>query len=380
MRFFCTYLWTVALAVMTGSPAMAGGLQGDRENKVVIVGRFAQQEPSFILIFSAKPLLDGQGQPVVSFSTAQVGSLTRGTEQVHIRVGGKKAARPGQFEYSFGSADEGGMPWNDGREFDWKQWEKHSPDIWDNLCILAAPGNNGGSAQAMVSDVAVYRGGKVLYDSRAKASFPNKHRIDCSLTSVDLSPRQGRHPVLNLAKRMEQFRRSYYELGENPILNLAYSDLAQTEKRKYARRGNAWCSEFSSYIYRSNGIMSPDPDAGDIHWRNLRAFFEKNGRVYPAREVAEWSDAKKRETIRPGSFASILIGDSTHSIIFTGWVSERGPITQWVGISGNNKGMVWPHSPMKLPTAEQLAKLSPQELTEFDQKVYFAVPDGLRGK
>ena len=127
--------------------------------------------------------------------------------------------------------------------------------------------------------------------------------------------------------------------------------------------------------------MSPDPDRGDVHWRNLRAFFEKSGRVYPASEVAKWTDAKKRETIRPGSFVSILIGDSTHSILFTGWVAPRdGPITQYVGISGNNKGMVWPHSPMKLPSAEQLGKLSAEQLAEFDQKVYFAVPDGLRGQ
>jgi hypothetical protein len=381
MRSCSAFLCTFALAAFTASwPAMAGGLLPDRENKVFIQGRFSQQEPSFILIFSAQPLLDAQRQLATGLSAAQIGNLIRGADQIHIRISSKRASRPGQFEYSFGTADDASMPWNDGREFDWKEWEKYSPDLWDNLCLLAAPAANTANAQAVVTDVAIYRGGKVLFDSRAKSSFPNKHRIDCSMPDLNLAPRQGRHPVLNLARRMEQFRRLYYELGDNPILNLAYSDLAQTEKRKYARRGANWCSEFSSYIYRSNGIMSPDPDAGDIHWRNLRAFFEKNGRVYPAREVATWTDSKKRETIKPGSFVSILIGDSTHSIIFTGWVSERGPITQYVGISGNNKGMVWPHSPIKLPSPDQLAKLTPQELAEFDQKVYFAVPDSLRGQ
>jgi hypothetical protein len=247
--------------------------------------------------------------------------------------------------------------------------------------LSAAHGPSGASAQAVVSDVAILRGDKVLYDSRAKASFPNKQRIDCSLTPLDLTPKQGRHPVLNLGKRMELFRRSYYELGDNPILNFAYADLGQTEKRKYANRGNAWCSEFASFVYRSNGLMTPDPNRGDIHWRNIREFFEKNGKVYPAREVAKWSDAKKRETIRPGSFVSLKIGESTHSVIFTTWVQERnGPITRYTGVSGNNKAMVWPHSPMKLPSAEFIGKMTAEELAEFDQKAYFAVPEIRRGQ
>jgi hypothetical protein len=369
----------ILLVVLSGPAARAGGLLADRENKVVIQGRFTQPEPEFLLIFSAKPLTDARGGLLSSLPEAQIESLRRGDQQVHIKVGGKRAVRPGQFEYSFGTAADGAMPWNDGKEFDWKDWEKHSPDLWDNLCVLTAPGSVAGSGQALISDIAIHRGGKVLFDSRAKASYPNKHRIDCSLTPLDLTPRQGRYPVLNLAKRMEQFRRVYYELGDNPILNFAYGDLAQTEKRKYANRGNAWCSEFASFVYRSNGLMTPDPNRGDIHWRNVREFFENNGKVYPAREVANWSDAKKRETIRPGSFVSIKIGESTHSIIFTTWLQERsGPITRYTGISGNNKAMVWAHAPMKLPSSEFIAKMTAEELAEFDQKVYFAVPESGR--
>jgi hypothetical protein len=369
----------ILVAALGGSAARAGGLLADRENKVVIEGRFSEAEPEFVLIFSARPLMDGRGQLVSSMSEAQAESLRRGDEQVHIKVGGKSAVRAGQFEYSFGTGEDSARAWNDGKEFDWREWEKHSPDVWDNLCVLAARASAGGGQ--VINDVAIHRGGKVLYDSRAKASYPNKQRIDCSLTSVDLTPRQGRYPVLNLAKRMELFRRSYYELGDNAILNLAYADLAQTDKRKYAKRGNAWCSEFASFVYRSNGVMTPDPNRGDIHWRNVREFFEKNGKVYPAREVAKWSDAKKRETIRPGAFVSIKIGESTHSIIFTTWVGERsGPITRYVGISGNNKAMVWAHAPLKLPTAEVVQKMTAEELVEFDQKVYFAVPNIPRGQ
>jgi hypothetical protein len=123
--------------------------------------------------------------------------------------------------------------------------------------------------------------------------------------------------------------------------------------------------------------MTPDPNKSDVHWRSMREFFEQHGRVYPAREVATWSEERKRAIIKPGSFVSILIGDSTHSIIFTGWVNEQGqPISRYTGISGNNKGMVWPHSPLKLPTPESTAALSLEALRDFDQKVYFAVPSG----
>ena len=94
-----------------------------------------------------------------------------------------------------------------------------------------------------------------------------------------------------------------------------------------------------------------------------------------AREVAAWPDAKKLALIKPGSFVSILTGDSTHSIIFTTWVRDaRKPITRYVGISGNNRGMVWSHAPLKLPSLEALKNRSPEELRDFDQKVYFGVP------
>ena len=381
MRRFHLCLLTLVLAAISAA-ARADELQPDRENKIVIQGRFTQQEPALLLIFSARPIQDRRGQPLASMSESQVASLKGREDQLVIKVHGKRPSSAGQIEYSFGTAADADMPWNDGREFNWRDWEKHSADLWDNVCVLAAPASGAppqGGVQAVVRGLAIYRGGKLLYDSNTKASFPNKRRIDASLAPFDLVPRQGRFPLLNLAKRMEQFRRDYYELGDNPVLNLAYSDLAQTDKRKYANRGHNWCSEFSSYVYRRCDIMTPDPNRRDVHWKSMREFFEKNGRVYAAREVVQWPDDKKRTTIKPGSFVSILIGESTHSIIFTTWVAERGrPITRYVGVSGNNRGMVWPHSPLKLPTPEQLAKMTPDELREFDQKVYFAVPKDAR--
>jgi hypothetical protein len=361
--------------ILAVSPSTAGGILPDRVNKIIIQGRFAEQAPAFLLIFSAQPLRDARGQLIASMSQAELAQLKNHGEQLAIQVYGKQASRPGQFEYAFGTAADAAMPWNDGRGFRWQDWEKHSPDIWDHLCVLSLPKPGGAPTLAVIENVALFKGGKALYDSRTRQSYPNKRPFDASFKPFDAAPRQARHPVLNLAGLMEQFRRDYYELDNNRVLNVAYSDLGQTEKRKYANRGNAWCSEFSSYVYRQCGIMTPDPNRSDVHWKSMRAFFEQNGQVFPAREVAGWSDQKKRATIKPGSFVSILIGDSTHSIIFTTWAVEPGqPVTRYVGISGNNKGMVWPHAPMRLPTPDQLAALTPEELREYDQKVYFAVP------
>jgi len=216
----------------------------------------------------------------------------------------------------------------------------------------------------------------LLYDSKAVSSYPNKRPIPATFAPFKAAPNQaGQHPILNLATAGTRFRDAFYEINGNSILTTAYSDLGQTDKRKYARRGNAWCSEFATYIYRQNGLQTPDPNSSDVHWRSLRSFFEQNGAVYSAREVASWSPQKKLATIKPGSCVSILIGDATHTIIFNGWVTEaNGSITRYAGLSGNNKGMVWSHSPLKLPTAADLKSKSPQELADFDQKVFFGVP------
>ena len=121
--------------------------------------------------------------------------------------------------------------------------------------------------------------------------------------------------------------------------------------------------------------MTPDPNRVGVYWKNMREFFERNGKVYTAREVSSWSNQKKISLIKPGSFVSILVGNSTHSIMFTTWVMESDkPITKYVGISGNNKKMVWAHRPLALPTNVQLGKMTAEKLREYDQKVFFGVP------
>jgi hypothetical protein len=58
-------------------------------------------------------------------------------------------------------------------------------------------------------------------------------------------------------------------------------------------------------------------------------------------------------------------------------VESNKPVSQYVGVSGNNKGMVWPHAPIALPTADDLRGKSADELRDYDQKVYIAVPEVL---
>jgi hypothetical protein len=361
------------LTALTALTPEAAGLLPSSPNKVVIHGRFSQPAPALVLVFSAEPLKDSRGAPAARLTVPDLAAMKSHRDRLALNLYSKQVSGSGQLEYAFGNTADGSAPWNAGPDFRWGDWEQYSADVWDNLSI-ASPGG-----PAVITDVTVTRGGKLLYDSRARKSFPNGYSINPAFPPADLTPQQGSYPVLNLGSRMERFRRDFYELGSSQILRTAYSDLAQTDKRKYANRGNAWCSEFSSHVYRQCGIMTPDPNRSDVHWKSMRAFFQQSGQVFPAREVASWPDERKIAVIKPGSFVSILIGESTHSIIFTGWVTGRGrPITTYVGVSGNNKGMVWPHAPMKLPTSDTLARLSPEALRDFDDKVYFAVPRDLK--
>jgi hypothetical protein len=366
----------LALSI-AASELYGGGLIPDRVNKVMIEGRFSNPEQGFLLLFSAQPPENEQGRPLRRLTEKQIKSFASGRDEVLIKVYGKRQTKPGRFEFHFGPGVDATQPWNDGRDFAWAKWAELSPDIWDNVCIVAPvpPGNRTGSAT--ISNVEIVKGGKLLYDSRKRESYPNEQRVLNGFPPFNGASRQGNYPVLHLGERMADFRREFYETGDNPLLNTAYADLGQTEKSKYARRGNNWCSEFASWVYRSNGIMTPDPNRSDVHFRSMREFFAQHGHVYPMREVVGWSDAEKVKRIKPGSFVSILLGSHTHSLLFTTWVRNgREPITSYTGVSGNNKGMVWAHAPLKLPTEATWGSMSPDQLAVYDEKVYFAVPSG----
>jgi len=354
-------------------PVFAGGIIPDRNNQLLIRGQFDSPTPEFIVVFSAQPLTLSNGKIADSFLSEDFAKLKTTVDQVILKLHGKSVSKDGRVDYFFGNQADKDQPWNDGREFKWEDWEKHSADTWDHLAIMLSPTRN---ARCNIQHVTLRRGGKTLFDSRATASYPNKVPIKVGFKPTVLTVQKNRLPVLNLAEEMRQFRTQYYELGVNPILQMAYADLGQTEKRKYANRGNNWCSEFTSFIYRANEIETPDPNRSDVHFRNMREAFAKVGDVYSMREVAKWSNADKLKKIKPGSFVSIKLGESTHSLIFTTWIMpERGqPMTKYAAISGNNKGMVWSHDPISLPTIDELRDLSQSAQLEFDEKVYFGVP------
>jgi hypothetical protein len=373
-RYFRWAAQAAFLSALLQAASAHAGILTNHNTEVEIEGTFAAARPEFLLIFSASPLVDAQRRPMAGLPANEVAKLPSSRDQVAIKVHGKIAGA-GRFEYGFGPGKDGAMSWNSGSAFAWRSWDNLSPDIWDNLAIVCLSAKD--SSADVIRNVSVRRNGQLLYDSKATKSLTNKRPMNAAFPPFKVAPQNGQLPVLNLATFGTRFRNTYYELNGNPLLTTAYSDLGQTDKRKYATRGNAWCSEFASYIYRQNGIPTPDPNAGDVHWRNLRSAFEQNGAVYSAREVASWSTQKKLATIKPGSCVSILIGDSTHTIVFNGWVIEaNGAITRYAGVSGNNKGMVWSHAPLKLPDAASLRGKSRQELTEFDQKVFFGVPRG----
>lgn len=366
----------VLVGLQVASPALGGGIIPDRINQIIIQGRFPTPTPGFLVVFSSNRVTDERGRLLTAVPVASLANVKNSQDHVAIKLYGKPASQPGRFDYFFGTLHDAERPWNNGDDFRWEDWEKCSPDIWDYICILALPPEGRARApMGIITDVTIRKGGKILFDSRARESYPNKRLINVALKPFNITPQRGRHPVLNLADHMARFRTEYYELGSNPILQLAYSDLGQTEKAKYVNRGKNWCSEFTSYVYRQNNIMTPDPNSSDVHWQNMREFFEKHGEVYTLREVAGWSNQKKIAAIKPGAFVSILIGDNTHSLIFTTWIAAgRNPITQYAALSGNNKGMVWSHAPMKLPTADQFQGMTPEQLSEYDQKVFFGVP------
>lgn len=370
-----------ACTVLTAvTPLSAGRIDPERINQIIIQGRFATQQPRFTVVFSAAPLVDSRDRLVTSVTSKQLTDLKTTPDQVVLQLHSKPVSNSGRVDYFFGTAHDADKPWNNGDEFDWKQWESHSPDIWDHVCLVPLPERNGSGPVAVISSVTIRCNSQLLYDSRKSESYPNRKRIQVSLPATTITLRRGRLNCLNLSPRIQSFRNEYYELADDPLLVLAYSDLGQTERSKYANRGRNWCSEFCSYLYRENGIDTPDPNKADVNWKVIRDHFEQTGTgsVYPAREVAKWTDQQKLDRIRPGAFVSIQTSEegTTHSLMFTTWMKEPGKrITRYTAVSGNNRGMVWAHSPLTLPTAEKTAGLSSEELATYDERVYFAVPD-----
>lgn len=380
MRHLCFVV--VAAHLTMGTRTNGAALDPNRINQLIVQGRFADEEPKLVAIFSTEPLADSRGRLSEYLTLRQLKTLHRSPTHVVLGLHSKKPTASGRCDYFFGTRYDPQMPWNDGREFAWQSWSRYPPDIWDNVAVGVLPSSSKTADEiATITNVTFRINSQLLFDSRKNQSFPNRHSVDFSLVPKPLMKKRGGVSLINLSSTMKKFRNSYYELNDNTLLLAAYSDLGQGDRVKYANRGVNWCSEFCSYLYRSHGIPSPDPNKADVNWLVMRKFFLRTGTIYPAREVSSWSDKKKIETIPPGSFVTIPTADwkNTHSVLFTKWVSDgKNPISKFTAVSGNNAGVVCAHSPIGLPTSEFIQTIPKADLDDFDERIYFAVPNVFR--
>ncbi|MBN1589122.1 MAG: hypothetical protein JW888_06385 [Pirellulales bacterium] len=376
---FCALPVIVLFAFAT--QGHGSGLLPKREHQVTIWAQSAEPEPSFLLIFSTKPLLDSRDRLRTMIKTTDLLRLEASVECVPIRVYGKRATKRGQYDYYFGPGKDADMPWNNGEDFRWQDWENFSPDAWDCLAITTPPSKKRSDrASCEIHNVLIKRNGQLLYDSRARASRPRQMPIDVSFAPTAVQSRGFAHPVLNLAEHMVQFRNDYYELRGNPILTRVFVDLGQSGFRKYVGPKAAddcqWCSEFVAHVFRQCGLTAPSPEKGKLGYGAIKKFCQRNGAVYPAREVASWPDEKKKRLIPPGSYISV-VGNTglTHSLLFMDWIEEPGkPITQYTAVSGNRRKMVWMDWALKLPDEDKLEKLDPAKIADLDNRAIFGVP------
>ena len=366
---FCLMITTIAYFLMTDF-CSGKGIIPDRVNQIIIYSDTKDTIPTFYLVFSANSLPS-------SIQTSELKELLSKNNDdknmLAIKVYGKKATKSGRFDYFFGTKYDPEMPWNNGKDLHWKDWEKYSDEIWDNIAIGYEP-QNSDNHSVKITNIAIKRGGQLLLDTRVKGTYLNNKKISFKVPSKDIMPKSKTvTPLLSLSYSMKSFKKKFYEV-KTPLLEAAYMDLGQTDKSKYANRGTAWCSEFASYLYRKYGYETPDPNKVDVYWKNLREYFIKSGNVYTLREVTKWSDSKKKSLIKPGAVVSIITdAGQTHTIIFSNWIYTSDKIESFTGISGCNRGMVWAHSPLLLPTDKDLSGKTKEELEQFDEKCFFGV-------
>ena len=341
--------WSLLVLILFGNRSYADRLLPEYINQVII---YTEREliflPSFYIIFSSEPIDE-------SINRDEFQRRLKAKDDPNyliLKVGNKQPVSPRKYSYLFGTLYDKNASWNNGNQFHWKDWEYYSADIWDNIGIAYVPENeNSQSIFIQVDKVVVRRGSNLLLDTRKEYSFPNRQPMSIKLPEKQLGILKGTVQVLDLSREMELFKQHYYELSGN-ILKDAYSDLGQTDKNKYTRRGDNWCSEFISSIYRQNNIISPDPNRVDVHSGNLKWFIRKNGKVYTFKKIKKWNNEKKRSRILPGSIVSICINNckTTHTLLFTSWIEDPDTkeLNSFTAISGNNKDMVWFHEPVVL--------------------------------
>jgi len=122
------------------------------------------------------------------------------------------------------------------------------------------------------------------------------------------------------------------------VTDLFYAgqDLAQTGARKYVRRDVKWCSEFASYMIRTNGLSTP---AGSIDTGDMKNFFADRLRLHTRGDVDGGA-----YSIASGDYMSLW--DGRHSVLFLSWkngLPDPGkipPDTEFFTIEGNTGNMV----------------------------------------
>lgn len=336
--------------------------------------------PAFWLIFSASPLTNTDGSFRDTISWAQLTNLqqsctTGGLVVLHVQ--GKTAgADLRTFEYRFGfSADETNS-WNNGETFDWHNWNRFSDDIWDNLAVVLDPATQPPQGQLRVTNMVIIRNNETLFDSTRTKSFPSQRTMSVLLPLCNLAATGGSLTLLNVAGLMKQYKLQYYE-ADNGLLRAACLELGQTDESKFARPLSAWCSEFASYVYMTNGFSTPNPFIQDVYWANLRTYFTNFGHIYTIRDVITWSDDTKQRLIVPGTImCAVLANGNTHTFLFDAWrPAGTNGLTAFTAFSGNNAQCVHWHANVILPTTDSFTNMTSAELANYDQMAFFGIPD-----
>ncbi|MDQ7045012.1 MAG: hypothetical protein Q9M32_03750 [Sulfurimonas sp.] len=366
------YIFTLVLLMAT---LFADKLLPEKNNQIIIYLNQKIKKPTFYMIFSKEDI----AYKNITQKQLEVLVKSKNKDLLLIKLHSKSSVKAYKYHYFFGNKQEDkNKPWNNGEEFSWKSWKQYDADIWDNVSVVYVP-KNLKEKTVYIKNIVIRRGGFSLLDTRKKESLISKNKISFKVEKNKSVISDGVYNVYHFGKMMESFKQKFYEI-RSPVLKLAIDDLGQTDKKKYVSRGKNWCSEYAAYLYNENGIIAPNPNKKDLHFKNLKVFYEKNGKVYSFLDVIKWSDSKKVKLIKPGTLVSFCVNDckSAHTVIFNSWTKNKsGKITKFSALSGNNRGMVYFHKKLRLDMFDKKMKHDKKYKTEFLRKSYFAVPNGL---
>jgi hypothetical protein len=362
------------MALLAGaSLGHAAGIDSRKNNQIIIYAETLEQQPTFWLVFSKSPLhelTENSNNLILQKDLQKIG---QSKTALILKLGEKSATAKNRFDYFIGSIRDQDKSWNNGTQFEPARWQHYDDDIWDNISVIYYSTSE--KSSLLLTDFVVRRSGVTLYDSRIKHTFLNKNPVDFKFKPQMLEKSLDGFKIADFSSAMKIFRNDFYELQQNPLLNDAFSDLAQTDHKKYTKISDGWCSEFVAYIYRKQGYALPDPNSKEINWFILKSSMEKTGgTIYPLKEMHNWTEAEKIQRIKPGSIVSIVTGGGTsHTLLFTQW-NKLEQYSSFSAISGNNNSMVWPHHKIKLPLPTEWNFKNDKDQDSWSRRSYIAVP------